>query len=83
MPLVAWRFLSGCQRLAYSRLVLGTPFLATAVARVSNFVTRECNFKRLPCYPSIYRSFCRVRRRTIGEYNTDLTDATIHCDYQG
>ena len=34
MPLVAWRFLSGCQRLAYSSLVLGTPFLAAAAARV-------------------------------------------------
>ena len=27
MPLVAWRFLSVCQRLAYFNLVLGTRFL--------------------------------------------------------
>ena len=35
MPLVAWRFLSVCQRLAYFILVLGTRFLAAAASRVT------------------------------------------------
>ena len=57
MPLVAWRFLSVCQLLAYFCLVLGTRFLGVGgdairnryfvahSSRVRSFATSECEYR--------------------------------------
>ena len=57
MPLVAWRFLSVCQRLAYFILVLGIRFLAAAAARVTFLLNVSA------CIGTLAHSKCAIKLR--------------------